>query len=272
MKKILTFRSKKFEFSTDINEFLGNRERTDAKEFLALIKSKSLEFIDDYRNVFVQLPTIWLKLDKDKLLFSLEEKRNSIILQPQAISKYKNSLIRRKIRSIPNVAPNFSQFSFNKSTQFCNWVYGEQLNWRTVLYIQIMWKYAYETKKNNDILRNELSYWMDERDTYWEDTGKGIGEFLGVEQFFTSGKNFVDLSNNDTNSELWNLYKKWNFDQDFDPTGKYARWGDYDDPYEDSYAPFSSSWGSGYHACWGHGKCTVRLCKDLYKKIDWKGY
>lgn len=229
--------------------------------FIKLFKSKSKEFVDEHENIFVQLPTIWVKFDEDELLFVFEEKEDYIKFQPQAISKYKGALVEGKLRSIPNVAPDFTQFSFNKATKFCKWVDGEQLNWKTVLYIQIMWAYAYGTKNNNDILPNEKYNWINERDCAFGDTGRGVGEFLGIEQLFTSGRNFVDISGiYCIDDALWSLYKKWNFNESFDPSGKFAVWGDYD-PDEDSKAVFFSAWGDGFGGCWGAGGSAVRLCK-----------
>lgn len=228
------------------------------EEFLNYVKSLSEEFEDDHKNIYVDLPAIYINVINKTIYFSFDEIAGYIKLQPQKVSKYKNSLVEGKIRSIPNVAPNFSQFSFNKATKFCKWADGEQLNWRTVLYFQIMWAYAYGTKNNNGILPNEKYNWNTERDCAFGDTGRGVGEFLGIEQFFTAGRNFVDLS--DTSTLLWDLYKEWNFDEDFDPSNKFAVWGDYN-PNSNSKAVFCSYWYYWFGNCWRDGGVAVRLCK-----------
>lgn len=232
--------------------------------FLDSVKFKSNEFTDEHENVYVQLPTIWLKINGKQLLFSFDEMDDGIKLQPQAISKYKGSLVDGKLRSIPNHAPDFSQFSFNKATKFCNWVDGEQLNWLTVLYIQIMWAYAYQTKNNDKILPNENYDWNTERDTAWSDTGKGIGEFLGIEQLFTSGRNFVSFDGRDESEETWKLYLEWNYDSKFNANGKFGAWGDYNQD-EESHSAFSSRWNDGFDDAWGNNDGAVRLCKNPLK-------
>ncbi len=231
-------------------------------DFLNYVESLSEKIEDEHKNIYVKLPTIYVNVMSRIIYFSFNEIDGYIKLQPQLVSKYKNSLVDGKIRSIPNVAPNFSQFSFNKATKFCKWVDGEQLNWRTVLYFQIMWAYAYGTKNNNSILPNEKYNWSSERDCAFGDTGKGIGEFLGVEQLFTSGRNFVDLSDHET--ELWKIYKEWNFNEQFDPNAKFAEWGDYD-PDEKSKGVFFSDWNNGFNRCWNAGDRAVRLCKKPYE-------
>lgn len=233
-------------------------------DFLNLVKSKSQEFTDEHDNVYVQLPTIWLKINGKQLLFSFDEMNDWIELQPQAISKYKNSLVDGKIRSIPNHAPDFSQFSFNKATKFCHWVDGEQLNWKTVLYIQIMWAYAYQTKGNNNFLPNENWKWDETRDCGFGDTGKGIGEFLGIEQLFTSGRNFVSFDNREESSDLWNLYILWNYDSDFDADNQFGLWGDFDKN-ESTYSAFFSGWDNRLDTAWSGGSGGVRLCKTILK-------
>ncbi len=246
------------EFALDIQTLKSNFCELNGEEFLYFVKSFSEEFEDKHKNIYVRLPAIYVNVMGKIVYFTFDEVDGYIKLQPQLVSKYKNSLVDGKIRSIPNVAPNFTQFSFNKATKFCKWVDGEQLNWRTVLYFQIMWAYAYGTKNNNSILPNEKYKWSSERDCAFGDTGKGIGEFLGVEQLFTSGRNFVDLSNPET--ELWKIYKEWNFDEKFDPSDKFALWGDYD-PDENSKGVFFSDWYSGFDGCWDGGNVAVRLCK-----------
>lgn len=248
------------EFTLNVDNFKSNGELKGV-EFLNYVKSLSEEFEDEHKNIYVDLPTIYVSVTNKIIHFSFDEVAGYIKLQPQKVSKYKNSLVDGKIRSIPDVAPNFSQFSFNKATKFCKWVDGEQLNWKTVLYIQIMWAYAYGTKNNNDILPNEKYNWNTERDCAFGDTGRGVGEFLGIEQLFTSGRNFVDISGiYCIDDALWRLYKKWNFSQNFDPNNKFAVWGDYD-PGANSYAPFFSTWYSGFRDCWNYDISAVRLCK-----------
>lgn len=234
---------------------------TNPEDFLNLVKSKSEEFTDNYGNVYVQLPTIYLQyLGSDEYRFAFEPTNEEMEeLIPQAISKYKNSLINGQIRSIPNVAPNFNQMSYNKVTKFCGWVEGEQLNWKTVLYIQIMWAYAYQTKNNNDILPNENWEWDKERDCGFDNTGKGIGEFLGIEQLFTSGRNFVSFASRDEGSDLWKLYALWNYGSNFDADKKLGIWGDYNEE-KDSQSAFFFCWNFDFDYAWGND-CSVRLCK-----------
>ena len=134
------------------------------------------------------------------------------------------------------------------------------LNWKTILYIQIIWLVAYGTKNNNDILPNEDYKWNTERDCAFADTGKGIGEFLGIEQLFTSGRNFVDFKDWDKIKELWTLYVSWNYSSDFNPTGKFGLWGDYNKD-EDSKSVFFSRWNDGFYTAWNDAYYGVRLCK-----------
>lgn len=237
---------------------------TNADEILDLVKSKSKEFTDEHDNVYVQLPTIWLIIKDTELSFGFEKIDGAIELKPQAISKYKNSLVEGKIRSIPNHAPDFTQFSLNKSTKFCKWVDGEQLNWKTVLYIQIMWAYAYQTKNNDKILPNENWKWDSTRDCGFNDTGKGIGEFLEIEQLFTSGRNFVSFDNREELSDLWDLYVSWNYDSDFDADNKFGLWGDYDRN-GTSKGAFYSFWDYEFSFAWNYDYYGVRLCKTILK-------
>lgn len=239
-----------------------------ADEFLITLKSFSEEFTDDHGNVFVQLPTVWIKIDGELLNISFYEKDGFIQLTPQAISKYKGSLIKGELRSIPNVAPNFSQFSFNKSTKFCEWVDGEQLNWKTVLYIQIMWTYAYQTKNNNEIISNENYIWNEERDCAFSDTGKGTGEFLGIEQLFTSGRSFVSFDNREGFEKFWKLYITWNYDSSFEPNGEHGVWGDYGqvDHSHSAHSSFFSGWDGVFSYAWDCGDVAVRLCKAPLEK------
>lgn len=237
---------------------------TNPDEFLNLVKSKLKEFTDEHKNVYVQLPTIWLIIKDTELSFDFEKIDGAIELKPQAISKYKNSLVEGQIRSIPNHAPDFTQFSFNKATKFCNWVDGEQLNWKTVLYIQIMWAYAHQMKNNDEFLPNEDLKWDEERDCGFDDTGKGIGEFLGIEQLFTSGRNFVSFDNREESSDLWDLYVSWNYDSDFDADNKFGLWGDYNINCN-SKSAFFSGWSSGFGYAWSADFSGVRLCKTILK-------
>lgn len=237
---------------------------TNPDEFLNLVKSKSKEFTDEHKNVYVQLPTIYVYLQNGHCSFVFEKVDGTLELQPQAISKYKNSLVEGQIRSIPNHAPDFTQFSFNKATKFCNWVDGEQLNWKTVLYIQIMWAYAYQTKKNNKTLPNEVWNWDSTRDCGFNDTGKGIGEFLGIEQLFTSGRNFVSFDNREESSDLWDLYVSWNYNSDFDANEKFGLWGDYNINYN-SKSAFCSLWYVEFGGAWYDDFYGVRLCKTILK-------
>lgn len=222
-------------------------------------------YIDEYANEYVILPPIYVrKMGDSKVLVSLSQFLGGIELKPQMISRYKNSLIDGKCRSIPNVAPNFTQISYNKSNKFAEWADGEIMNWKTQLYIQLVYLAIYGTKKNDDYLPNEDSDWNEERDCAFGDTGKGIGEFLGIEQLFTSGRNFISFDGHDNNLVLWDLYKGINFDYNFDPNMKYGIWGDYDKSHNSS-APFCSSWSDGFRSTWFNGCCGLRLCKTYLK-------
>lgn len=76
----------------------------------------SEEIIDDFDNYYVRLPPLFVKaLDNNQVMVSHEEFEGSIKLVPQLISKYKNYLIKGQCRSIPNVAPNSTQFSYSKA-------------------------------------------------------------------------------------------------------------------------------------------------------------
>ena len=249
------------EFALNVDSFKSSGEPK-GKEFLNYVESISEKIEDEHKNIYVKLPTIYINTVGRIIYFSFNEIAGYIKLQPQLVSKYKNSWIDGKVRSIPNVAPDLNQFSYLKSLKLCRWVNGEMLNWKTVLYFQIMWAYAYETKENNDILPNEQYEWSNERDCAFGDTGKGIGEFLGIEQLFTSGRNLVDLSNPET--ELWGLYKEWNFDKDFNPNEKFALWGDYN-PDEESEAGFFSYWRGRVYDAWTDDDGALRLCKKPYE-------
>lgn len=224
---------------------------------------KTSTYVDEYNNEYVVLPTIYVRETGDnKLTISLSQLIGGTELKPQMISKYKNSLIDGKCRSIPNVAPNFTQFSYNKSKKFAEWVGGEIMNWKTQLYIQLVYLAIYGTKKNDDYLPNEDYHWDEERDCGFGNTGKGIGEFLGIEQLFTSGRNFISFDGRDGNLILWNLYKEINFDSD--PNGKYGVWGNCDKN-PNSSAPFYSNWCEDFSYTWNTGIYGLRLCKTYLK-------
>lgn len=221
-------------------------------------------YTDEYANEYVILPPIYVrKMEDSKVLVSLSQFLGGIELKPQMISRYKNSLINGQCRSVPNVAPNFSQFSYNKSKKFAKWVGGEIMNWKTQLYIQLVYLAIYGTKKNDDYLPNEDYHWNEERDCGFGNTGKGIGEFLGIEQLFTSGRNFISLDGYNDNLVLWDLYKKINFDSDFDPNVKYGVWGSCDKN-PNSSAPFYSNWCDDFGYTWNTGIYGLRLCKEPF--------
>lgn len=218
-------------------------------------------YTDEYANEYVILPPIYVrKMGDSKVLVSLSQFLGGIELKPQMISRYKNSLIDGQCRSIPNVAPNFTQFSYNKSKKFAEWVGGEIMNWETQLYIQLVYLAIYGTKKNDACIPNEDYHWNEERDCAFGDTGKGIGEFLGIEQLFTSGRNFISFDGRDGKLILWDLYKEINFDSNFNPNMKYGIWGDYDKNPK-SFAPFRWVWTSDFVSTWNSGSSGLRLCK-----------
>lgn len=221
-------------------------------------------YTDEYANDYVILPPIYVReMGDNKVSVSLSELIDGMELKPQMISRYKNSLINGQCRSISNVAPNFTQFSYNKSKKFAEWVGGEIMNWETQLYIQLVYLSIYGTKKNDACIPNEDYHWGEERDCAFEDTGKGIGEFLGIEQLFTSGRNFISFDGRDGKLILWNLYKEINFDYDFDPNGKYGVWGDYNKN-PNSSAPFYSRWSGYFNDAWDSGNRGLRLCKEPF--------
>lgn len=230
----------------------------------------SEDIIDKFDNFYVKLTPLFVKTlnNSYKVKISTEEFKGAIKLIPQMISKYKNSLINSQCRSIPNVAPNFTQFSYNKAKKFADWVDGEIMNWETQLYIQLVYLATYGTKKNDDYIPNEDYHWDAERDCAFGDTGKGIGEFLEIEQLFTSGKNFISFGgyDNKSKSRLWNIYKLLNYDVNFNPSNKFGVWGDYD-KINSSAAPFYVDWGACSSYAWGNdGACCLRLCKAFEEK------
>lgn len=227
------------------------------------------DIIDEFNNYYVKLTPLYVKkLNDNQVKLSTEEFEGAVKLVPQLISKYKNSLIKGQCRSIPNVTPDFTQFSYNKSKKFAEWVDGKIMNWETQLYIQLVYLATYGTKKNDDYIPNEDCNWDAERDCGFGDTGQGIGEFLGIEQLFTSGKNFISFGGYDDENKscLWNIYKLLNYDVKLKPSnGLFGIWGDYGKT-SDSIAPFYSDWNYGFDDAWIGGGYGLRLCKAFEKK------
>lgn len=228
----------------------------------------SEDIIDEFANFYVKLTPLFVKqLDDNQVMLSTEEFEEAVELVPQLISKYKNSLINGQCRSIPNVAPDFTQLSYNKSKKFAEWVGGEIMNWETQLYIQLVYLATYGTKKNDDYIPNEDWNWDAERDCGFGDTGQGIGEFLEIEQLFTSGKNFISFGGYDDESKscLWNIYKSLNDDVKFNPSNRFGIWGDYGKT-SDSIAPFWFDGVRGFYYSWNGDGYGLRLCKAFEKK------
>lgn len=244
---------------------IKNKETCEGRTIPESVFSRKVTtYTDEYGNEYVVLPTIYFRETGDnKLTISLSQLIGGTELKPQMISKYKNSLIDGKCRSIPNVAPNFTQFSYNKSKKFAEWVGGEIMDWKTQLYIQLVYLAIYGTEENDKYIPNEDYDWNEERDCAFGDTGKGIGEFLGIEQLFTSGRNFISFDGYEDNLILWNLYKEINFNSNFDPNGKYGVWGDCNKN-SNSSAPFCSDWLDRFYPTWDSGLNGLRLCKKPF--------
>lgn len=231
------------------------------------------DIMDEFDNYYVKLPPLFVKvLDNNEVKISTEEFEEAVELVPQLISKYKNSLINGQCRSIPYVAPNFTQFSYKKSKKFAEWVGGEIMNWETQLYIQLVYLATYGTKENNKYIPNENSYHDNERDCAFEDTGNGIGEFLGIEQLFTSGRNFISFDGycNGYKPYLWNIYKLLNYDTDFNASDKFGEWGDYNRA-NNSTAAFYSVCGDDFTYAYGNSCCYLRICKSYEKNVKGDG-
>lgn len=265
---------KKLNTSESINEVTTSKQycivniRTGAIIDGYLENLVSEDVIDEFNNYYVKLTPLFVKpLDDNQVKISTKEFEGAVKLVPQLISKYKNSLIKGQCRSIPNVAPNFTQFSYNKAKQFADLVDGEIMNWETQLYIQLVYLATYGTKKNDDYIPNEDCNWDAERDCGFGDTGQGIGEFLGIEQLFTSGKNFISFGGYDDESKscLWNIYKLLNYDVKLKPSNGFGIWGDYGKT-SDSIAPFWFNWVRGFYYCWNSDGYGLRLCKAFEEK------
>lgn len=156
------------------------------------------EITDEYGNVYVCLPPLYINLNDDEriinLSFSPSAFEDSIKLKPQMISKYKNSLINGQCRSIPGVAPDFNGISYLTAKKLIKSVGGEMMNWKTQLYIQLI--YLAMFRKSQDAVErfsSEYYSWDEEKGCSFSDTGKGEGEFLGIEQLFTSGYTFISF-------------------------------------------------------------------------------
>lgn len=237
-------------------------------EIVTEIKMRSDKFTDENDNVFVQLPAMYYIIDNEddknvSIKFSFHEFENANRLEPQAISKYKNSWINGKIRSIPNVAPDCSQFSYIKSKKLCKWANGEMLNWKTILYIQIIWLFAYGTKENAKILPNEDYSLKESRDCGFADTGKGVGEFLGIEQLFTSGRNLFDFDGWYIDTDLFLLFKKLSDLLATKYNDMFGAWGDYCNCKGHDYkAAFNIEWSFDMNSSWDYDCIyALRLCK-----------
>jgi|GEM_PF-2639708 len=210
------------------------------------------EITDENGNVFVNFPTIYVDWVSEVLAISLEKLSGFIELTPQRISKYKNALIDGKVRSISGVAPNFNQMSYLRFEEFIKWAGGEMLNWKTVLYLQILWLFTKKTKET----KGEDYNWNTERYTGYQNTGKGIGEFLGIEQLF-SGYTLFSLENND--DPLFELFKKMGMETAEDYNDKFGYYRNF----------FDTRWYGGFYVAWYDGDYgSARLCKNPFEGVE----
>ncbi|MFA7449222.1 MAG: hypothetical protein WCY90_00140 [Bacilli bacterium] len=208
------------------------------------------EITDENGNVFVNFPTIYVDWVSEVLAISLEKLSGFIELTPQRISKYKNALIDGKVRSISGVAPNFNQMSYLRFEEFIKWAGGEMLNWKTVLYLQILWLFTKKTKET----KGEDYNWNTERYTGYQNTGKGIGEFLGIEQLF-SGYTLFSLENND--DPLFELFKKMGMETAEDYNDKFGYYRNF----------FDTRWFGRFDGAWDDGG-SARLCKNPFEGVE----
>ena len=215
-----------------------------------LTKNRFNDFIDEYDNEFVQLMPIYVKFSETTIQIEFQEFAGSYEIVPQYVSKYKNSLIEGKVRSIPDVAPNFNQMSYLRFEQFIKWAGGEMMNWKTVLYLQILWLFIKKTKETKE----EDYNWNLERYTAYLDTGNGVGEFLGIEQLF-SGYTLFSLENND--DPLFELFKKMGMETAEDYNNKFGYYRNF----------FDARWDLRFGAAWADGAYYVsaRLCKKPFE-------
>lgn len=217
-----------------------------------LTKKRFNEFIDEYDNEFVHLTPLYVKFSETTIQISFQEFAGAYELVPQYISKYKNSLIEGKVRSISDVAPNFNQMSYFRFEQFIKWAGGVMLNWKTVLYLQILWLFIKKTKETKE----EDYNWNTERYTGYQNTGKGIGEFLGIEQLF-SGYTFFSLENND--DPLFALFKLMGMEKAEDYNDKFGYYRNF----------FDSRWYGGFNHAWNNDHYrSARLCKNPFEGVE----
>lgn len=214
-----------------------------------LTKKRFNEFIDENDNEFVQLTPIYVKFSETTIQIAFQEFAGAYELVPQYISKYKNALIEGKVRSVHGVAPNFNQMSYLRFEEFIKWAGGEMLNWKTVLYLQILWLFTKKTKET----KGEDYNWNTERYTGYQNTGKGIGEFLGIEQLF-SGYTLFSLENND--DPLFELFKKMGMETAEDYNDKFGYYRNF----------FGTRWGNGFYDAWV--SASARLCKKPFEGVE----
>lgn len=219
-----------------------------------LPKIEEITEIDEYGNHFVVLPTIYVKFSETNIQLSFQEYAGAYKLVPQFISKYKNALIKGEVFSIPHVAPNFNQMSYVRFQKFIEWAGGEMLNWKTVLYLQILWLFIKKTKETKE----EDYKWNTERYTGYQNTGKGIGELLGIEQLF-SGYTFFSLENSD--HDLLELFKLMGMEK-----------LEYADSYENKLGYykkfFDARWYGRFNFAWAYGYFSARLCKNPFEGVE----
>lgn len=156
------------------------------------------EITDEYGNIYVCLPPLYINLSDEariiNLSFSPSSFKSCVELKPQMISKYKSSLINGQCRSVPGVTPNFNGIPYFASKNLIESVGGEMMNWKTQLYIQLIYLAVF--RKEQDALDRFPGEDYDLNDKWgciFKDTGEGEGEFLGIEQLFTSGYTFISF-------------------------------------------------------------------------------
>lgn len=215
--------------------------------------------IDRYGNYYRKFPDIYVSWDKKRLYLSLFPQKSFILIHPQQISEYKNSLINGQIRSIPHVAPNFNQLSFNKSAKFCKWVGGEHMSGITYLYLMLICIFTRGTCDN--VVRGEDFDWDNERDCGFGDTGEQP-TFCGLEQIICSGYNFIELRSFDKQPQLFELLKELLMRGDLKSQDSYEDiFGYFGGTGDDENALFYAVY-DGRFGLDGSGDLSPRLCRS----------
>ena len=156
---------------------------------------------------FTKLPTLFIKEESEKILFSIEEKDGFEKVEPQLVSTYKNSLTDDfEAKSVKGVAPNFHGFSFNNAKRLFNRYGGKHLSWRTYLVYALL---VLVSDRKNEVLgmtRAEDYNWSDSRECGFTDTHDNF--YVGISQLFTTGYTMVDCEHTDEEAKLYNTFLK----------------------------------------------------------------